>query len=275
MNILWNHGMVANDQQMLRDMLPGTDQSVLDVTGLKSAAIVTKGIVEDVNHLNMEIAKLDKCVLFVTSDEEGLFPIRRLQQPNLRVWQSMPRRGTVVDPERVLLVGYQPTTPKTTNGLADRPIDWMFAGQAPTERRRVAVSQMERLEGGMLLKTAGFMRGLPLSVYYDIMQQSKIALCPCGNEHQDSFRLTESLMMGCVPIVDGFSRNDFEPGYWEWFFKRPLPFPVIYDWSDIGVMVKTVLNNYEEYREACKEFWFDYTLQTFKRIGEDLQWLSE
>lgn len=105
-------------------------------------------------------------------------------------------------------------------GVSDRPAGFVFAawtlvaGESappalgihgnPVGQRLAQAGHgvvFEGLAQGFFHGASGFASGLPLQHYKQVLAQSVFALCPEGDRHLDTFRLYESLQMGCIPLV--------------------------------------------------------------------------
>ena len=50
--------------------------------------------------------------------------------------------------------------------------------------------------------TDGFSQGLDTDEYFELLNNSKLCLCPQGAHSPETFRLFEALSVGTIPIVD-------------------------------------------------------------------------
>lgn len=100
--------------------------------------------------------------------------------------------------------------------LPDRKYDFSFVGQIPhTGTRDCFKRNLDKLikESGNKFKyyvdyTSGFNDGLPHSQYIDLLNESKIVLCPHGASSAETFRFFESIKMGAFPMVE------WVPAFW-------------------------------------------------------------
>jgi len=88
--------------------------------------------------------------------------------------------------------------------LAQKTLDWMFAGQVSTYTRRLmCAEQLRKMSGGLLVETEGFQaQAITPMEYYRSLASAKIALCPGGAETPDSWRAWDALNAGFIPILD-------------------------------------------------------------------------
>lgn len=203
-------------------------------TGVAVVVVPGRFHADDIDALNTAIAPLDGVVLIVTSDEERLFHVERVQHPNMRVWVQTPRPGERFD--RVFGVGYPPDTPamlaEHRQVMVDKPGGWFFAGQVTHRRReemRDALTPHRR--SGHLLSTRGFTQGWPRTRYLRALAAAKVAPAPSGPVCADTFRVWEALEAGCIPLPDSH-RTDGPEGYWHHF---QLPEPPVAEWDGVDV----------------------------------------
>jgi hypothetical protein len=84
-----------------------------------------------------------------------------------------------------------------------------------------------------------------------IYRDSVFVLCPNGAQTVDSFRVTEALEAGCIPIVQ---RSDY------WFNSHGPNFPAIQidSWNQVPGIIHTMMqdqNNLEALRLQCVSWW--------------------
>ena len=98
--------------------------------------------------------------------------------------------------------------------LPERKYDFSFVGQIPhTGTRDCFKRNLDNLikETGdkfnyFVEYTDGFNQGLSKKEYLDLLNDSKIVLCPCGAYSQETFRFFEVIKMGAFPMVENLPR---------------------------------------------------------------------
>lgn len=230
------------DQAFLADLLsdlPEGDRTPVVIPGAYQGDVV--------DQINVELAKYHKVMVFVTSDEEGKFPVAKLQHPDMVVYSQY---GTS---ENVFPLGYTPQARPVLKeiGLIPKVYKWCFMGQITHERRQLMAEQLKKMDGGYFLGTDGFAKGLEPKSYFEKMAQSNCVICPPGALTQDSFRVYEALEAGSVPIVDKYSSLG-AVGYWEQLFPE-APFPVLSDYSELPELVNKCEN--VEFRNQVFSWW--------------------
>lgn len=219
--------------------------------------------------LNEELKKIKNVVLFLMGDEEAVFPIEKIDHTNIKIWVQNP------DPKkhsqyRRIGTGFAPIFNQTAD-LPEKSLNWFFAGQVTHSRREECVAELERLSGGEMLGTKGFTQGLKPADYFDKLASAKVAPCPSGPETPDSFRLFESLEVGCVPIADTQTPKADWDGFWEWLFDMPVPFPKIKNWESLPGYIKSCVRQYPMLNNRIQAFWLRYKCVLQDRLYDDLE----
>ena len=155
-----------------------------------------------------QLAALGPFALIHLSDEEGLDgdQLYSLLPADTPIWRNFPyprfeadrRIQTFPIGPRREFFGFIPHL------LASgRSYPWAFMGTLwASGSRTEAVSVFLRaLPAGMFFGGRHFGLGLPLAAYRAHLLDSVFALCPEGDRHLDTFRLYESLQLGCIPLL--------------------------------------------------------------------------
>lgn len=179
--------------------------------------------------LNKDIQNLLWCIIILAGDEEGVFPTEKLSHPNMRVYVMTPHGKPKAD--RFIVNGWPPQITelkKFRKEMNNRPVSFFFAGQVTHKARKDCIKALDKLEGGRVIQTAGFTKGVNPTTYFGLMASAKIAICPPGPVIEDTFRLYEGLEAGCLPVVGNRA-------YWEYLFGEEPPFAFVDDWSELPV----------------------------------------
>lgn len=222
-----------------------------------------------ISRVNQELAHIKNVLLFLMGDEEGDFPIERIDHGNIKIWVQNPQLGRH-DNYRKLGTGYPPAIHDVSSDIPDKKLDWMFAGQISHSRREEASRAMKSMANGSLTETKGFTQGLAPSEYYEIMKSAKVVPCPSGPETPDTFRLFEALELGCVPIADSKTPNYELVGFWEWLFDEPIPFPVLSEYDQLSGYTKDCVAKFPELNNDCQAWWIRYKRKLKMALLEDL-----
>lgn len=229
---------------------------------------------EHIDRINTILARFSRVVIFVTSDESGHFPWKKLTHPSMRLWVQYQREAH--EGVKALPVGWSPRTREIRNaasGIA-KDVVWFFAGQVTHPRRVKCVEHLERRHDGVLHKTPGFLKGLEPDEYLRQLAGAKIAPCPSGTHIQDSFRVYEALELGAVPLVDVTANAGPDHAFWERIFRGGTPVPLIESWENLDVAIGGVLTEWPASHNRVTAWWSQYKRRLAAELQADVEWLT-
>jgi hypothetical protein len=214
-------------------------------------------------------------VLIHLSDEEGLDgdELYPMLPKSTRVWRNFPYARFV---HFSVLIRSFPIGPRAEflGNLSCLPAEqrsypWAFMGTIwGSGSRSLATSLFLRnLPQGMFFGGQRFGVGLPLAQYQAVLAQSAFALCPEGDRHLDTFRLYESMQMGCVPLIMNF-RNQAEM-----LLGPASPVPVFYEWCEAVEFARFFLNDLKSLnnlQERVRHWWRRKREEISRAILSDL-----
>jgi len=214
---------------------------------------------EYVDEINAGMGKYPWVVVMVTGDEEGLFPWDRLKHPNMRRWAYAPNSDGAFEADRLLPFG------PTPHGFTDSPktLDWFFAGQTNTPERKTMVEALRGLDGGRLVESAGFAKGLPIADYVTVMNQARVVPCPPAWKHPDSFRVWEALDAGAIPLVDAFERYWYTLGLYEGMEG-------LIRWSFVDAIIDGVTPIADQLASIFKAWWLGQQYEYRRWLRADI-----
>lgn len=214
------------DMAFLEDLLkdfPDSDRAVVVLPAAYQG--------DKVPEINTELAKYEKVLLFITSDEEHKFPTDQIKHPDIYIFEQY--KGTFP-------LGYTPQARPTlkAQGYIQKDIRSFYSGQINHIRRRQLGEVMAKMDWNVdqYFPTEGFAHGMKPDQYFSLMAHAKVVPAPPGNVTQDSFRLYEALEAGAVPIADRFSAQG-EGGYWEKLFPD-APFPILSSYQELPELIQ-------------------------------------
>lgn len=220
------------DQAFLQDLLG-------DIENARRATFVIPGAYQAdyLQEISEFLSNYRKILVFITSDEEGKFPIKKLEHDNMILYSQY---GTS---EYVFPLGYTPDTRPVLMdiGVLEKNRDWFFSGQVTHERRQQMAEQLRKMDNGFLVETDGFSKGLAHWEYYHELASAHAVICPPGAVTQDSFRVYETLEAGSIPIVDALTPDGKDTGYWEKLFPD-APFPILKDYKELPALIEKCKN---------------------------------
>ena len=123
-------------------------------------------------------------------------------------------------------------TPKRK--LIDREYDFFYSAQlSPNRVSCVNVLNSIKNKYKCIVNNTqgGFARGYELNEYYDIMQNSKIAIVPNGAVVPESFRYFEAFESNCI-VITTYPKHI--PVYNNWFYENSTAI-FLNDWNDLSI----------------------------------------
>jgi hypothetical protein len=220
------------------------------------------------------LARFQWALILNTGDEESVFHSERIQHPNIKRWQFLPKPGMHDFADRRVINGY-PTGvevfSKYEKQAAERKLDWFFSGQITHLRRELCFQGIRDCPRGLFNATRGFTQGFPHEDYYAFMTSAKVIPCPSGAVMPDSFRVAEALEAGCIPVADGYSpRADYPAGYWKYVLGEEPPFPIIEDWTNFPSILNKLLSEWPANRNRIWAWWSSYKRNLTYAMRDDI-----
>ncbi len=184
------------------------------------------------------------------------------------------------------------------NGLVPRKINereylWSFAGQLKGSRYEM-IEYAKCIPGGKYHATNQWNdpNGLTTKEYAALLSNTVFSPCPIGNFSVDCFRVYESLEAGAIPIVEAKGVREalsvfFNPyhivkygirdqkiwlrnyRYWEKAFSKDFPFPLIYNWKDLGMLMSSI--DIESTSEKIQLWWKRYKQSLTQSIHSTIE----
>jgi len=146
-----------------------------------------------------------------------------------------------------------------------RKNSWAFVGFSYRSTRPFMLANMKRVPGSLIHDTA-LPNTPPLASaqYRDVLLDSIFIPCPMGQGNLDSFRVTEALECGCIPIVEKYPLDYFSKLFGSY------PFPSVNTWEEAPDLVVAYLSDpekLERLRMSCYTWWQNYKMDLKKRIA--------
>jgi len=128
----------------------------------------------------------------------------------------------------IMPLGYASGTRNSKRPADCRPYVWSFTGQAKASRLDM-INELSGLEPALVIQTPGLDdtsgKRLTKAEYNAVLEDTIFSPCPMGNAVLETWRLYESLELGCIPLVERRPTMDY---YTNLF--GPNPIPVVHDW---------------------------------------------
>lgn len=250
--VIWlNQGHEFWDQTLIKQLLK-------ELPDHERQIVVVPGAINTPTEINAILSQYSKVLVIITSDEENKFGVGELNHPDMMIYVTYPKLPDHMRVDRFLPIG----TPKMPQiDQETKKLAWFFSGQVNHKGREDLVSVLRELSGGKLVETKGFSQGLEYPEYLKWMNLSSVIPCPGGQSSPDSFRLYESLELGCIPITDN-------PGFFEMLFYD-VPFPTISDWSTLPNLINN-LKDRPEQNNICQAWWIRTKRQLRYNLEDDL-----
>jgi hypothetical protein len=140
---------------------------------------------------------------------------------------------------------------------ADRIHTWSFSGHVDKTTRPEMVKYMSQVPlGKSFFKVCGEYYGYPLNPVQlaEMCNDSIFVPCPQGNCSIDSYRVTEALGAGAIPIVERST-------YWSNLFGEDHPLLEIDSWSNAPALIASLLSDKDALdakRIHTHNWWLDH-----------------
>jgi hypothetical protein len=141
--------------------------------------------------------------------------------------------------------------------VLDRKYELFYSGQ-------IAPNRLEMTQKILSIKdnfinyvqiTNGFGQGLCTKDYFDILNESKIAIVPDGAVVPESFRYFEAFEAGCI-VITSFPFDDLN--YKHWYYSES-PAIRIKNWNDLNAdIIRNILENQKELQEKSIYYYNNY-----------------
>jgi len=156
---------------------------------------------------------------------------------------------------------------KNVKPASERAYVWSFAGQITHKPTREAmITHMRTVPQHFVYETFAWADANSLSRpdYRNILLNSIFVPCPTGWWNIDSFRVSEALECGCIPIVEN---KPFD--YFTRLFGR-YPFLSVSTWDQAPELINKLLADpirLEQVRRRCHQWWLHHKKTLKKEIA--------
>ena len=108
-------------------------------------------------------------------------------------------------------------TPGSVRPVTERPYVWSFTGEIKASRVDMAEAFAPLKPNFLAGTTSIYQRGgrkLSKAEFDDVLENTVFSPCPMGNVILETWRLYESLELGCIPIIETRATLDYFTGLW-------------------------------------------------------------
>jgi hypothetical protein len=230
---------------------------------------------EDVHWLNEQLMKLERVILFITSNEAQTFKLGPITHPQCEFWIQLPRPEIEYPANSTFITEGSGRAWQTASPDFTKDLQWFYAGQVNHKRRRAAMDAMNRVRvrPNVFSETDGFLQGVPREDYLDAMARAKLAPAPAGVASQSSFRCQEALEYGAVPIVDALRDDLGGQGFWDMVYLG-VPIPRIEYWSNLGNMLAEHADRWAFEVIDVHSAYHRHRRGLANRLAEQARWLQ-
>lgn len=241
-----------------------------------------KYYVDKVDWLNKQVKQYKWLLYIGTGNEEGEFPIDRIEHPNKIIYYTTPHlKNTPMDiVDRFFGDGYplqSESLKEFTEEVLSKPFDVYFGGQITHERRQQFFEASKVLTcKNEIYGTPGFTQGYDdPKEYYKRMASAKITPCPSGPYTPDTFRSYEALEAMSLPILDTRTPSDSEStDYWRILFGEEPPVPMISNWESLDSYCSEILEKWPSNINKAVAWWMGKKRQYALDFIEDIEKLT-
>jgi hypothetical protein len=148
---------------------------------------------------------------------------------------------------------------------AQRPYLWSFLGSGKRGSRPEMLNALKPLKPSFIHVTdAGSVQPIEKDRYQEILRESIFVPCAMGNVNLDTFRISEALECGAIPVLEKRMRFDY-------FAKLfgPHPLPTFANWSLAARFLEATYNDRDalnRLQRVCSGWWSDYKHNLTARI---------
>lgn len=247
-------------EQVVATSIPKDDRAFVVIPGQGNAG--------SEEQINKELANLNRVVLFITGDEQGLFDADAIKHPNISIWIQYPHQKH--EKYNRFFIG---VPQHLKNNLPKYPIkehNIYFGGQITHQRRQELAWVMSRMENVLYCPTEGFAQGDPPQEYYRKLASAKVAPAPSGAQVIDSFRFFEAIEMLTLPVGDRKDPQGREINYYDYVYGKSIPVQLTHDWHDLPKIYLELINDYPANLHKVVCWWLKYKRDFAFKIMEDL-----
>jgi hypothetical protein len=262
----WDYGLLKEIfdkyeiEQIKVNSLPETDRAFVVIPGPQNLSYE--------EHINKELQKIKRVVLFFTGDEEVRFDLSKINHSNIEIWLQTPHKQH--QNYNTLPLGVPQHLKNYLPEYTPKKYDVYFGGQITHVRRQQLSQVMPKLKNSLYKPTDGFAKGDSPKEYYKNLLSSKVCPAPSGAVVIDSFRFYEALEMLSLPIADlRDSKNLITNFYYKMF--EIMPIESVTDWYQLSGILEKILKDYPNNMHEAVSWWIkckrDLSIKIMRQIN--------
>jgi hypothetical protein len=262
----WDYGLIKEIfnknkiEQIKVTELPSVERAFVVVPGPQN--------IDYEEHISYELDKIDRVVLFITGDEEGIFDVKSIKHKNIDIWIQYPHAKH--EKYNKLPLGVPQHLKNNIPKYDKKTYDVYFGGQITHVRRQQLSEVMPKLKNSLYKPTDGFAKGDNPKEYYNNLLSSKVCPAPSGAVVIDSFRFYEALEMLSLPIADlRDSKNLITNFYYKMF--EIMPIESVTDWYQLSGILEKILKDYPNNMHEAVSWWIkckrDLSIKIMRQIN--------
>jgi hypothetical protein len=237
-----------NIEQVVVTSIPKDERAFVVIPGQGNAG--------NEEQINKELSNLNRVVLFITGDEQGLFNVDAIKHPSISIWIQYPHQKH--EKYNRFFIG---VPQHLKNNLPDYPIkdyDIYFGGQITHQRRQELANAMSAVKNALYCPTEGFAQGDAPQEYYRKLASAKVAPAPSGAQVIDSFRFFEAIEMLTLPIGDRKDSQGREINFYDYVYGKNIPIELTHDWNELPNIFAELMNDYPANLHKAVCWWLKY-----------------
>ena len=260
----WDYGLLKqtfernNTEQVRVTELPETDRAFVIIPGPQNKDFVDK--------INTELSKIGRVVLFLTGDEERVFPVNKISHPNIVIWVNYIKEHEV-DMYHSLPIGTPQRIKDYVPAYPEKIYDVYFGGQITHTRRKDVAKVMPTMRNALFSPTEGFAQGNGPEQYYKDLASAKFCPAPAGTVVVDTFRFFEALEMLTLPIGDLVNSAGKVDTFMIYALGSP-PVPMVINWHDLQGVIDEYVTDYHSALHNAVAWWIKYKRDLSFKIME-------
>jgi hypothetical protein len=220
--------------------------------------------------VDSELSKIDRVMLFVTSNETGEFQENLLSHKDIKFWMQYPFPKH--EKHNKFPLGIPSFFKSNLPEYTEKEYNVFYSGQINHGRRKELAEVLPTIDNCVFNLTDGFMKGFEPKEYYQKFVKGRIAPAPAGNVTIDSFRLYEAIELLCLPIGDIKNAIEEDFDFWDFVFDGRIDIAKTNNWNELPKIVDNLLSDYPQNMHLLVSWWIkfkrDFAIKIVREYNE-------